>query len=102
LLDQMVACLTLQVLQGADRLACRKPRKGFGRPEAPLMTFVHDRLARIVPANRMPEPGNFLRRLERTIPKDQRAGIPKNFLRWLAQIAPKKTGPKRKRRRKHK
>jgi hypothetical protein len=97
LLGQIVACLTLQCLQGADRLAGREPRKSFGKPTAPLMTFVYDRLARIVLEEQMPKPDNLLRRLERTIPKDQRAAFPKNFLRWLAQIAPKKTGLRRKR-----
>jgi hypothetical protein len=99
-LGQIVAGLTLRTLQGADRLAGRAPRKSFGRPAAPLMTFVHDRLTCIVPEEQMPEPDNLLRRLERTIPKNKRAGIPKNFLRWFAQIKPKKTGPRRKRQRK--
>jgi hypothetical protein len=96
LLAQMVACLTLRALQGADRLAGREPRKSFGRPAAPPITFVHDRLARIVPEKQMPDPDNLLRRLERTL-KARRFISFEHFLRWLVQIAPKKTGPRRKR-----
>jgi hypothetical protein len=66
---RIFAPLALQVLQGADRLAGRRPRKSFGRPNGPLIMFVYNRLACSLDDDRMPSPENILQRLKRTMPK---------------------------------
>lgn len=48
ILARRIGYLTLMALRGADQLAGRQPRRGFGNITSPSLQFVHQRLARIV------------------------------------------------------
>jgi hypothetical protein len=47
IMARAIGDLTLEALRGADELAGRKPRRGFGSATGPLVRFVHERLAHI-------------------------------------------------------
>jgi hypothetical protein len=76
LMARILAPLAVQALQGADRLAGRRPRKSFGRPNGPLIMFIYDRLTCILGEDRTPTPENILQRLKRTTPKTPARGGP--------------------------
>jgi hypothetical protein len=66
-----LAGLTLEALRGADVLAGRKPRKGFGSVDGPIIAFVHGQLQHII-GSRTPRPENILRTLKALRPAQRR------------------------------
>src|SRR5215471_2388749 len=61
-----IAPLTLAALRGADQLAGRKPRRGYGSVTGSFVTFVHQRLNRIATQTdtEPPKPETILSKLK--------------------------------------
>jgi hypothetical protein len=81
---RMIGMLTLAALRGADVLAGRKPRVGYGRVSGPAVAFICDRLADIV-VDDMPSHENLLRTLERAAPKPPQ--VPRRRRRKARKVA---------------
>jgi hypothetical protein len=68
---RQLAGLTLIALRGADELAGRKPRKGFGSADGLVIAFVHWQLAHII-GDQTPSCANILRTLKAMRPQRRR------------------------------